>query len=86
VVVGKEKDIYSRKLIAKDVNWIMNPHKRMFARVRIRYHSKEAWAYVSVLGKERAKVKFLKAQRAVTPGQSVVFYQGDYVVGGGTIE
>jgi len=86
VVVGKEKDIYSRKLIAKDVNWIMNPHKRMIAKVRIRYHSNEAWAYVSALGEERVKVKFLKAQRAVTPGQSVVFYQGDYVVGGGTIE
>lgn len=86
VVVGKEKDIYSRELIAKNVNWIMNPSKRMFARVRIRYHAKESWAYVSALGKEKVKVKFLKAQRAITPGQSVVFYKGDYVVGGGTIE
>ncbi len=86
VVVGKEKDIYSSELIAKDVNWIMNPSKRMLARVRIRYHAKEAWAYVSALGEKKVKVKFLRAQRAVTPGQAVVFYKGEYVVGGGTIE
>lgn len=86
VVVGKEKDIYSRELIAKDVNWIMNPTRRMLARVRIRYHAKEAWAYVSTFGENKVKVKFFKAQRAITPGQSVVFYKDEYVIGGGTIE
>lgn len=86
VVVGKEKDIYSKELTAKNVNLIMAPSKSILAKVRIRYHAKEAWAYISALEGARVKVRFLKAQRAITPGQSVVFYKGDYVVGGGTIE
>jgi len=53
---------------------------------KIRYSAKEAEAYISPFENERLRVRFAQKQRAITPGQSVVFYDGDIVVGGGTIE
>jgi tRNA-specific 2-thiouridylase len=53
---------------------------------RIRYNGTEAFAELIPLSNARAKVKFKLPQRAVTPGQSVVFYQNDEVLGGGIIE
>lgn len=85
VVVGREKDIYSKVLTATDINWICVPKRFMLVKTRIRYHAKEAWAIMHNKG-DRVSVKFLKPQRAITPGQAVVFYKGDYVLGGGTIE
>ena len=85
VVVGDRKDIYSNKLIAKDINWIEIPKNKMLIRARIRYHSKEAWAIIENK-KDSVIVKFLKPQRAITPGQSVVFYKGNNLIGGGIIQ
>ena len=53
---------------------------------KIRYGKKEGAACVSPLAEGRVRVDFAEPQRAVTPGQSVVFYDGDTVVGGGIIE
>ena len=85
IVVGKERDIYSRVLNATDINWIGIPQKYILVKTRIRYHAKEAWAIIHNKGNS-VSVRFLRPQRAITPGQAVVFYKGDYVLGGGTIE
>ncbi|MDD5016003.1 MAG: tRNA 2-thiouridine(34) synthase MnmA, partial [Atribacterota bacterium] len=54
--------------------------------VKIRYNSKKSPANISSYSKDQLLIVFEKPQRAVTPGQSAVFYQGDVVVGGGIIE
>ncbi|MGB2582868.1 MAG: aminomethyltransferase beta-barrel domain-containing protein, partial [Dehalococcoidia bacterium] len=55
-------------------------------KAKIRYSHNEADAVVAPLGEDKAHVKFREPQMAITPGQAVVFYNGDVVVGGGTIE
>jgi tRNA-specific 2-thiouridylase len=52
----------------------------------VRYLQSEQWAQVEQTGGDAVKVVFEKPQRAVCPGQAAVFYDGDYVVGGGTIK
>lgn len=88
VVVGEGHEVYSKGLVAGDVNYI--PFERLGGplevEVKIRYTAPPARAVITPEGEHRVRVEFEKPQRAVTPGQSVVFYQGDLVVGGGTIE
>lgn len=87
LIVGREKDIYADELWAEDVNYISKNHLEELTQVqaRIRYNMEEAPATVNPLGNGRVQVRFKKPQRAITPGQAVVFYQGDTVLGGGTI-
>jgi tRNA-uridine 2-sulfurtransferase len=70
------------------VNWIAGaaPEGPLDASVQIRHRHAAASATVHALPGGRAQVQFLEPQRAVTPGQAVVFYAGDEVVGGGWIE
>ena len=56
---------------------------RVFA--KIRYNHKGAWCEVECTEEDEVRCTFEEQQRAVTPGQAVVFYDGDYVLGGGTI-
>jgi tRNA-specific 2-thiouridylase len=90
VMVGPEDDLYHRGLIAYHMNLIQDSIGegdgpwRVTAKVR--YRSAEAEAAVRILGQDRLEVVFDEPQRAVTPGQSVVIYQGEYVLGGGIIE
>ncbi len=88
IVVGEEDETYSGRLIATNVNWITNGRIDASLRVKamIRYKHRPAEAIVSRLNKNRAKVEFIKPQRSITPGQAVVFYRRDTVVGGGIIE
>ena len=88
VIVGKAEHLYSKGLIAGHVNWIVfdNLDKSREVTCKIRYNSPGKPATISPLPDNKVKVIFTKKQRAVTPGQSVVFYQGDLVVGGGLIE
>jgi tRNA-specific 2-thiouridylase len=88
VIAGPDEELKKKELIASDLNWISikgldGPIK---AKARIRYKHREAAAWVSPLENGRASVRFSRKQRAITPGQAVVFYDGEIVVGGGTIE
>jgi len=88
VVAGSQEGLYKKKLMASDVNMIskFGMKKGMKVRAKIRYKHREAKASVSFLPSDQALVTFEKPQRAITPGQAVVFYTGDIVVGGGIIE
>jgi len=88
VVLGDEADLYTSELIAEDVNLISVPRLNgsMNVTAKTRYsQTVESEAVVSQVGEDEYLVKFFKPQRAVTGGQAVVFYDGDTVVGGGTI-
>jgi tRNA-specific 2-thiouridylase len=88
VVLGDETEVFSKGLTASDVNFIsINELKEdLRVKAKIRYSAKEAEAVIRPLGNGRIEVLFDEPQRAVTPGQSVVFYDGDVVVGGGVID
>jgi tRNA-specific 2-thiouridylase len=88
VVVGDEDELLSDRLLARGVNWLSRPEPagETRARARIRYRHAEAEATVLPLGGGRAEVRFRTPQRAVTPGQAVVFYDGEVCLGGGWIE
>ncbi len=88
VVLGEAGEEYSKGLFASDLNWIAIEtlqHPRQ-AWTKIRYSAKEAGAKITPYNEGRVRVDFETPQRAVTPGQSVVFYDGDTVLGGGKIE
>jgi len=87
VVVGEEEQLESPSLVARDVNWlsIPPPCRPLQAQVKIRYRAVEAPATVTPLPHHRVRVDFAAPQRAVTPGQAAVFYDGDVCLGGGWI-
>lgn len=97
VIVGPEEELYATGLIATEVNWPAGQpagEAKVEAEVKIRYRSPLVGAQVEPLGedggrgetKAKVKVTFKEPQRAVTPGQAVVFYQGERLLGGGLIE
>lgn len=88
IVIGRDKDLYASQLIAGDFNWISKtvPDKPIKVEGRTRYHQPLAGATAQVLPDGKVKVTFDEPQRAITKGQSVVLYNGDVVLGGGTIE
>jgi tRNA-specific 2-thiouridylase len=89
IVLGEQDDVFDDSLIAGDLNFIPFDRldKPMEVTAKIRYNAKEVPAIVYPLDDgAKVKVVFDRPQRAVTPGQAVVFYQGDVVVGGGIIE
>ncbi|ACL69646.1 tRNA 2-thiouridine(34) synthase MnmA [Halothermothrix orenii] len=88
VIIGPEEEVYSKSLIANKVNWISIDKLTEPIKVtaRIRYNSPESHAKIYPVNDNEVKVVFDKKQRAVTPGQSVVFYDGKVVVGGGIIK
>jgi tRNA-specific 2-thiouridylase len=88
VVLGTNEEVFNKGLQASQINWIAfaeldSPRE---VEVKIRYSAKPVRAVVSPLGTGQVKVEFQSPQRAVTPGQAVVFYQGELVLGGGTID
>lgn len=84
--LGEEAELYSHGLIAEKLSWILkSPASPVELASKIRYRSPEVKSTVS-LKAESACVRFQIAQRAVTPGQAVVFYQKEEVLGGGIIE
>jgi len=87
VVVGPADLLARRGLQATGMNWIPNvPDGPFEAEVRIRYRGPAADAVVEPLAGGRARIEFRVPQHAVSPGQAVVVYAGDEVVGGGTID
>ncbi len=88
VVVGGEDALLADSLVASDVSWlsVAEPAGEVRTRARIRYRHPEAEATVRHLGGGRAEVRFDVPQRAITPGQAVVFYDGEVCLGGGWVE
>jgi tRNA-specific 2-thiouridylase len=87
IVLGHEKELYSRKLAAQNLSWISGkaPRASITARAKIRYKAKEAEA-VLFPHDDFVDVHFAQPQKAVTPGQAIVFYNVDEVLGGGIID
>ncbi|HTT32547.1 MAG TPA: tRNA 2-thiouridine(34) synthase MnmA [Methylomirabilota bacterium] len=87
VVVGDDAALRSTSFEVQDVNWVSfaPPSGAVRASVKIRHKHEPALATVEPVGSTRAKITFETPQRAITPGQAAVFYNGDLVLGGGWI-
>jgi len=88
IIIGEDCDLLKQELAAEKLNFISGifPKKHIDLSAKVRYNSPAAPAELIPLNREKVKVRFRKPQRAVTPGQSVVFYKGEEVIGGGIIE
>jgi len=88
IVVGQEKDLYRNKLMASEVRLISGAPLKgpILVKAKIRYRHQEAKAFVIPVSARRVRVEFARRQRAITPGQSVVFYERQGVLGGGIID
>ncbi|MCX5846752.1 MAG: tRNA 2-thiouridine(34) synthase MnmA [Deltaproteobacteria bacterium] len=84
IVVGEKKDLKAKGLLAGDMNMLAESWPRQVY-AKIRYRKKEAPCDVTAEN-DRLRVIFVEEQEAITPGQSVVFYENDRVLGGGVIE
>ena len=87
VILGDDADLYSDGLVAERFNWVSIPCPagELEVSAKIRYSRGSARAVAEPLPDGRVRVRFRDPQRAVTPGQSVVLYDGDLLLGGGII-
>lgn len=88
VVIGEGEDVFADSLLCEDLNWMAVPElpeEGMEVSAKIRYSHKGAPCLLQPAEDGRVSCRFRQPVRAVTPGQAVVFYQDDVVVGGGTI-
>jgi len=87
VVLGKDEELFSKTLRARDLNWISVEDLRepMRVSVKIRHRHEPAMAWIRKTGDDEVTGTFDEPQRAITPGQAAVFYDGEIVVGGGWI-
>ena len=87
VIVGEESDLYSDFLYASNLNWSVNKEEipKLNISAKVRYRSPEAEVKINFIDSNNIFVKFKEPQRALTPGQAIVFYSGTQVVGGGWI-
>jgi tRNA-specific 2-thiouridylase len=88
IVVGENKHLYHQRMVVSRLNFIPRTDfsSPVSVTAKIRYKHKEAQALLFLLGKQEARLEFVAPQRAVTPGQSAVFYDDETVYGGGIIE
>lgn len=88
IVVGDEHDVLGTKLAVRDVNWVSEPGlgEPMSVQAKIRYNSQPADAVIERGRDGEVITRLLEPQRAISPGQAVVWYDGDVLVGGGTID
>ena len=86
MIVGEEKELYKKEIIVDDVNLLLVDEikEEIEVEVKTRYSSKVAKAKI-IQERNKIRVNFDEPQRAITPGQSAVFYVGDIVLGGGKI-
>lgn len=87
VVIGTNDEVFSDKLYANNLNFmsIEDLEGSMEVEAKIRYSHKGAKCTITKVGEDEIECVFEEPQRAITPGQAVVFYKDDYIVGGGTI-
>lgn len=87
VVLGRSEELFSRELVAHDVNLIslLKIEGELRVKAKVRYRHTEEWATVTQPEVDTLRVVFDEPQRAITKGQSVVLYDGDIVVCGGII-
>ena len=88
LVVGPSEALAAKTLDAVRCNWVSieAPTKPVRAHARIRHRHNEVDALITPVGADRVRVQFKEAQRAITPGQGVAFYDGDLLLGGGWIQ
>ena len=88
IIVGTEKEVFKKGLIASNINWISinNLTAPLLVKAKIRYLHKEEDAIINPYEAGKVRVEFNKPQKAITPGQYVVFYDDDTVIGGGQID
>lgn len=88
VVIGESEDVFRTTLRASGLNFMSVPEfdGGVRAVAKIRYNHRGDDCSVRMVGRDTVEVVFDRPQRAVTPGQAVVFYDGEYVMGGGTIQ
>ena len=87
VVIGENEDVFTTELYADHINFMAIPDIETEVRLKakIRYSHTGTMCKVIRVAEDKVKCEFEEPVRAVTPGQAVVFYQGDYVAGGGII-
>ncbi len=87
IILADDEDLFSREVMIRDFHWITGdvPNEDYRCSAKIRYRHREQPATLTVLGDGRARIVFDEPQRAITPGQSAVLYEGDVVLGGGII-
>jgi tRNA-specific 2-thiouridylase len=87
VVIGRREELLRDELTARDANWLIDPPERpLECDVKIRYRSAPTPAVVEAVGDRRLRVHLSEPRAGVAPGQAVVCYAGDRVLGGGWIE
>jgi len=88
IIVGKKEHTMGNTVFATKVNFIsgLRPKRKIAVKAKIRYNARDSKAILYPLDKDRLKLEFINPQNAITPGQSVVFYNKDIVIGGGIIE
>ncbi|WP_278320224.1 tRNA 2-thiouridine(34) synthase MnmA [Inediibacterium massiliense] len=87
VVLGENEEVFGKELLVEDVNFIVPSQisPKMNIKAQIRYNAKPSEATLYVEENNQVRIIFEKPQRAITPGQAAVFYNGDELLGGGTI-
>lgn len=89
VVIGGGNDVFSDRLICSNLNWMAVDGLHggsMEVMAKIRYSHKGSACQIREIGNDMVECRFEEPQRAITPGQAAVFYDGDYIVGGGVIQ
>ncbi len=88
IVAGPNKMLYDNELVASQMNYISRPglKKSITVKAKIRYKHTEAESRLYPITSDSVRVEFKTPQRAITPGQAVVFYDGETVIGGGIID
>ncbi|WP_201456794.1 tRNA 2-thiouridine(34) synthase MnmA [Chlamydia sp. 17-3921] len=87
IVRGEDHpSLYRLELFAKELNWFVNPRELHTCSAQIRYRSEDEQCVVNLVSEDRVSVRFVQPVKAVTPGQTIAFYQGDRCLGSGVID
>jgi tRNA-specific 2-thiouridylase len=87
VILADDEDLFDKEVMVREFNWITGdaPSEPIRCQAKIRYRHKEQPATATIFADGKARIVFDEPQRAITPGQSAVLYDGEIVLGGGII-